>query len=318
MRCTRTWSLTALSLGIALALLSFLWIAFAAIAQSGAHIEVLAPAPGEILEDEETITVTLHLTCENIYGYHFVVTFDPALVQAQAAGFDDTFLLPDFRPPGWDATIDNVAGTVSFATTQFRPAEPVTGTGSIGWVRFIGVSAATLPADALVEIDEPSLATRDGDRIIPSVTAGTIRVLPKAVVNGSVQLQGRSDWSLAEVSMLPSGLTQTTGADGLYSFTLRVDTYTATVEMERYLDAERVFTLTRGLNLLPMVRLLGGDVNSDDWIDILDISAIGGKYGFTVDPLTENADINADGKIDILDISVTGGNFWVGSPVPWN
>jgi len=58
-------------------------------------------------------------------------------------------------------------------------------------------------------------------------------------------------------------------------------------------------------------------VSGDDLVDIVDMSLIGAKYGYTVEPLTEQADVNADGVIDILDISLAAGNYTKASPVLW-
>ncbi len=280
-------------------------------------LEVRVPPPGEILEAGGAITATLVLTCENVYGYQFEVTFDASLLEAQAAGFDDSFVKPDYTPPGWAAAIDNGTGTVRFAATQFKPASPVTGSGSIGWIRFIGRSPPTLPATTTIGIHDPRLASVDGLRMTPTVVSGTVRVLPMSVITGQVELQGRVDWSGAEAEAVPIGISNVTDTSGWYTLTLPTATYTITVEMSRYLDAEREVAAVRGANPLPKVRLLGGDANDDDEIDIVDMSIIGGKYFTAVDPLTERADINADGIVDIVDIVLAAGNYTRTSPVPW-
>ncbi|MBC7259220.1 MAG: hypothetical protein H5T65_08220 [Chloroflexi bacterium] len=280
-------------------------------------IEVRVPPPGEIMESDRAITATLVLTCENVYGYQFAVTFDPTLLEATAAGFDDSFVLPDYSPPGWAATVDNVAGTVRFAATQFKPAPPATGAGAIGWVRFVAKSPPVLPITATVGIADPRLGSADGLRVTPDVISGYIRILPMSVITGQVELQGRTDWSGAVAAAWPAGVMTTTDTSGFYTLTVPTDTYTVTVEMTRYLDGERVEALVRGENPLPRVRLLGGDANDDDEVDIVDMSIIGGKYDLTVDPLTERADINADGVVDIVDMVLAAGNYTRTSPVPW-
>jgi len=139
-----------------------------------------------------------------------------------------------------------------------------------------------------------------------------------SIITGQVELQGRQDWSGATVVVTPTGVSGTTDADGFYTLpALPVGTYTITVEMARYLDAERMITLVWGANDLPTVRLLAGDVNDDDEVDIVDMSIIGGKYDSAVNPLTERADVNADGYVDIVDIVLTAGNYARTSPVPW-
>lgn len=280
-------------------------------------LEVRVPAPGEILETYEVIAATLVLTCENTYGYQFVVTFDPALLEARDAGFHDAFLNPEYIPPGWAGTIDNVAGTVRFAASQLNPTPPVTGSGAIAWVEFGGKSPAILPATGEVGVTDPRLSSLDGLRMTPVVISGSVTVLPAAVITGVVELQARSDWSGAIATTVPAAAGGVTDASGVYTLTVPAAAYTVSVEMARYLDAERAVTAARGMNALPKVKLLGGDANDDDEVDILDMSIIGGKYDLTVNPLTERADINADGLVDIIDIVVAAGNYTRTSPVPW-
>ena len=151
----------------------------------------------------------------------------------------------------------------------------------------------------------------------PRGTSGS-EIGAASIIVGQVQLQGRSDWSGAVVTVLPVGMTDTTGSDGFYTLpALPIGTYTITVEMARYLDAERVITLIWGANDIPSVRLLAGDANDDDVVDIVDVSIIGGKYDSTVNPLTERADVNADGYVDIVDIVLAAGNYAGASPVNW-
>jgi len=306
------------ALGSGLGLLALAWGALAAGAQSPpAEVAVHVPPPARVLEADGTITATVVLTGQEIYGYQLVLTFDPALLEAQAAGLDGSLVRPDFSPPGWSASIDNVAGTVRLAATQFKPAPPATGSGPIAWVRFAGLSAPMLPAEALVGISDPRLAARDGSRTIPATTAGVIRVEPAATIGGRVHLPGRTDESGATVSALPLGVNALSDAAGAYSLTLPVGAYTVTVEMPRYLDAERRLNAVRGANPLPDVELAAGDLNDDDVVDILDLGMLGGMYGLSVDPRAEPADINADGIVDILDLGLLAGNYGLSSPVPW-
>jgi hypothetical protein len=286
-------------------------------AQAPAQIAVHVPAPGQVLEEDASITVTVVLTGQAIYGYQFIVAYDPALVEAQAAGFDSAFVRADFSPALWSASIDAASGQIRFAATQTRPALPVTGSGAVAWIRFRGRAAAILPAVASVDITDPRLSTADGERMTPAATPGAILVLPKAIVSGHVQLQGRSDYSGALVAALPASVSTVVGVDGRYTLTMVAGDIVLTVEMARYLDAERTLAAARGSNSQTTVRLLGGDANDDDVIDILDLGIVAGRYGLVVDPASERADINVDGVVDISDLGLVAGNYGLTSPVPW-
>ena len=99
-------------------------------------------------------------------------------------------------------------------------------------------------------------------------------------------------------------------------------TYDVTVEMGRYLDAEKMgqVVVAGDTTTLCQVKLLGGDANDDDVINILDLSFIGYRFGLCEgDPdYDPRADINNDGCINILDITGAGVNFNKTSPVPWS
>jgi hypothetical protein len=281
------------------------------------ELVVDVPPPGEVLEANGGITATLVLTGQNVMAYTYTVTFDPALLAAEAAGFDDAFMSPDEVPAGWNADINNTAGTVQFAASQLTPTLPVTGSGPIGWVEFVGQSPVTLPATATVGISGVHLRSPDRLPMTPQVLSGQIRVLPKAVVTGRVELQGRTDWSGAEILASPSGSLGLTGATGWYTLSLPAASYTVTVDMARYLDAEREVVAGRGLTALPALKLLAGDANDDDNVDIVDLGIVGLAYDLVVDPAAERGDINADGVVDIVDIGLVGINYDRTGVSPW-
>ncbi len=64
-------------------------------------------------------------------------------------------------------------------------------------------------------------------------------------------------------------------------------------------------------------KLVGGDVNSDNCINILDIVAIIGVFDTTSWPASEPKDINDDGAVNILDLTLAAGNFTRCGPTPW-
>ncbi len=74
-----------------------------------------------------------------------------------------------------------------------------------------------------------------------------------------------------------------------------------------FLSAERAAPA----GLLGTITLPGGDVNSDQVIDIFDMAFMAGRYGGN-DPA---CDLNADGKVDIFDLVVAAGNYEKHGPV---
>ena len=113
-------------------------------------------------------------------------------------------------------------------------------------------------------------------------------------------------------------------ADGTWSMSgIPVGGYQVNVEMARYLDGQKgsggtgVTVTSGGTTALTKVKLLGGDANDDDLVDISDGSIIGGMFGQT-GPSDARADINNDGTVDIMDLVLFGGNYTWTSPVPWS
>ena len=147
---------------------------------------------------------------------------------------------------------------------------------------------------------------------------------PDGSIAGSVSLQGRTDHSGALVCADDgsSPVCVQSDASGAYSIDVPPGSYDVTVDMARYLDAEKLNVSVIGgvaTNLQP-VTCLGGDTNDDCVINILDLSLVGGHFGLSCgDPLWDaKADINNDCTVNILDLSATGGNFNETCPVPWS
>jgi hypothetical protein len=143
-------------------------------------------------------------------------------------------------------------------------------------------------------------------------------------IEGSVVLQGRIDYSGAQVCADDGGsiyCTQTDAA-GAYNFSILKGSYEVTVAKERYLDAEKlnVPVLAGTQTTLDPVTLPGGDANDDCDINILDLSLLGGHFGLSCgdNDWDERADINNDCTVNILDLSLLGGNFGKICPVFWN
>ncbi len=149
-----------------------------------------------------------------------------------------------------------------------------------------------------------------------------ISVSGDGYVSGNVLLQGRADHQGAQVTAWQSGSpvqTDTTASSGnFYSLSLPSGTYSVTVGLGGYLASrtDGVVVTSGGVTNLPSRVLLGGDVNGDGTVDILDLSAIGAKYGLTsADPgYDPDADINADGVINIQDLSIAAGNYGLSAP----
>jgi parallel beta-helix repeat protein len=289
----------------------------------------LDPGFGSILNDNTaTQTYTVRLAnAVDLYGYQFVVTFDPANVECTAAAFDDTWFT---NPQGsaWDATIDNENGKVYFARSRTNPDLGLTGNGPLATLTLRGKSGATAGQYKL-DFDQVKLVDIDTDVLPVTTQFGWLELYDTGSLAGSVDVQGRVNESGGVVTILSStgyvASVNITAAEGTWSFAnIPAGNYQVNIEMARYLDAQAGdaslgvwVTVTGGsTTTLNKVKLLGGDANDNDEVDISDATIIGGEFGKTsgFDP---RADINADGVVDILDLVLLGGNYRKTSPVPW-
>jgi hypothetical protein len=96
-----------------------------------------------------------------------------------------------------------------------------------------------------------------------------------------------------------------TAADGTFSLST-TQPCTVTARHTGFLGAQWVVDQP-GVSewTLPETTLLGGDINADDKIDILDIAYIGARFGGQ-DAL---ADLNQDGHVNILDLVLAASNY---------
>jgi hypothetical protein len=252
----------------------------------------------------------------NLFGIELELTFDPSIVEVVGAQ-----LTPGSCPiPDFVVVNEASAGTIRYAATSLSPSPPCSPGGVVASITFEGLAAGTSP----VSFTSWLLADPDGIPIgVESVTDGEVVVIEIGTIEGFVDLQGRSDDSGAEVCATDGGppICTLTDTAGYYQLDVPQDTYDVTVEMERYLDGLKtgVFVPAGSVVTLPSVKLLGGDANEDDTVNILDLSLIGGKFGLNDgDPGWDaRADINNDLTINILDIVLAASNFLATSPVPW-
>jgi hypothetical protein len=288
--------------------------------------------PEATLPVSTTFTVDVMVAdVTDLYGVELDLTFDPDIVEVidDDPGTPGIQILPGSCPsPDFvvENIADNAAGTISYAATALSPSPPCDGSGVVASITFHGLTVGISPlhfADYLLSDTNlsaiPVFSVSDGSLVVTD---------PTGILEGTVDLQGRSGpppyYNGAEVCAWQGGVDiacTTTDAAGYYLIELLEGTYDVTVEMARYLDAEKaaVAVVAGDTTTLTEVKLLGGDCQDDCIINILDLSFMGYRFGLCVgDPGWDaRADINNDGCINILDITGGGVNFSKTCPVPW-
>jgi ELWxxDGT repeat protein len=262
----------------------------------------------------------------DLYGVELQLSFDPTIVEVVdvdpvTAGIQ---IQPGVCPMPDSVDVnsaDNTTGTISYAVTSLSPSPPCNSGGVIASITFLGLTEG----NSILHFEGELLSDTNANPIpVDSVQDGSLTVMPIGILAGTVDLQGRSNESGAEVCAWQSGVEvecTTTDAAGSYAFSLSDGTCDITAEMALYLDAEKsgVTVVSGETNTLCQVILLCGDANDDDIINILDLSFMGFRFGLCEGDLDwdPRADCNNDGCGNILDITGAGVNFNKFSPVPW-
>jgi len=265
-----------------------------------------------------TVTISVMTLVDNLYGAEFDLDFVPAVVSATEIITGDIFAT-GFAGQRFIGT-----DIVEYAASRLSPTPGFTGTGTIVSTVFQALAPGVSP----LHLHDVILAEVEGVPISGvTTTDGEIVVLGWSDLEGTVELQGRSgpDWDGAVITATNGYTynTTVTNLDGTWCVAeVIAGTYTVEVEMERYLDASKTGVVVGDDSTvtLSQVKLLGGDANDDDYINIQDLSLIGGAFGTTSGDPNWNgkADINDDGTVNILDLVLAGGNYHESSPVAWS
>jgi len=278
-------------------------------------------ADASSVRELDSTTVYVKMDVHHLYGSSFKITFPKEKLQLTAAptigGFKTTTDGASFTTNSM-ADI-NATGVITFtgyragADDEYDATDDILLTLPFQAQEITGVS---VDATLAFESDTVDMGAKGGINIfVDSAASDTITILGTTTVSGVVDLQGRGDDSGAVVTFPVgpryAGESDTTDLWGRYDFAdvTDADYISVTVEMERYLDAAAEVTVSGDNMTLNTVVLLGGDANDDDYINIQDLSIIGGQFGNTVDPATVTADINYDGVVNILDLVLAGGNY---------
>jgi len=139
--------------------------------------------------------------------------------------------------------------------------------------------------------NQPTAAPTSTPTAMPTLLpTATPTHTPTPNIIGRITLQGRTDHqgTILTSAMGPHTTTDQTGHFGLY-YEGEIDLY---IRHPGYLDAITTVNAVAGTELdVGEIVLLGGDVNGDNIIDILDFAYIGYRFGTT----DARADLNSDG-----------------------
>jgi hypothetical protein len=287
---------------------------------------VIHPASTDLVINGTAAVDIMVNNVSNLYGLELTITFNAAKVEVVDAdpGIAGIQIQkgvcpsPDFIIQN---TVNNAAGTLSYAVTATSPSPPCNGSGKVATITFRGLAVgSSIP----VHFSYSLLSDPNGQPIPHSTQDGSLTVRDSGKITGKITLQGRTNHSGTIVKAW-NGATEVASAtaDTLGNFTLNVPsgTYKVTAEKDLYLDSEKseVIVTTGGTTTLPNLQLPGGDTNEDDRINVQDLSYIAFRLGCNLGNACYQApgDINIDNAINVQDLTIAGGNWGKMSPVPW-
>jgi len=301
----------------ALALVLVLTLVSASIVVAQAEVNVYVQPPSQVIYPGDSGTVEIWASdVVDFYGAQFTLTFGGEGV-VEATSVEPGSAFTDFPDEYEVAKAAVVSNTVSFAATLLRvpKAGPLQGDVQLAVINFDALDEGVSP----VEFGEVKLSNSAGAPISFSTTDGEIVVtVAPTVLTGNAYMEGRTDHSGIMVTLdVSPTMTTTTDISGTYTFeNVLSGTYTITMSADLYLDAMavNVAVLDNETNYACDVTLLGGDLNNDGIIDILDLATCAAHFE-TSDP---EADVNADGMVDVYDLVLLGKNFKLEAPTVYD
>jgi hypothetical protein len=164
--------------------------------------------------------------------------------------------------------------------------------------------------------------------IINNRSAPSITILPPGAITGMVTRQGYPAGGYAGSSVsaynLAGGVVAgpvLTAPDGTFVSPLQVSIggrYTVVASFRGYLSARKsdVYVVGALADIGP-TQLRGGDVNSDNCVNIFDLVTVATWFSQASPPAPAAVDINGDGAINIFDLTITASNFSRCGPTTW-
>jgi hypothetical protein len=316
-------------------------------AAPSASITLTPPLPNPALVGSE-VSFALVITADGIdpgvAGADIYLGYDPLLVAPPASPLSVVEALPDFFGVS-NVSINEIlpaaqcpGGTSPCVHLVVAGPAQTTHSGAAARFHFRGIAEGT----ACFKVLGSTLANANGFPVTHTATSTVCATIIRPSVLGTVNRQGTPANSnvgggtpaCSEVKATSGALTAGpvfTDASGNFKLTdVPSGAHTLHAEYSGYLAAEKTITISAGgppsINV-GTVTLLGGDVNTDSKINILDIGKIISLFGKTGLPVRsdspdctdpdEPSDINDDGSINISDLAITAGNWGRIGPTIW-
>ncbi len=320
---------------------------------SVAVTDVLSGAPlvGKNFVTDLDISVTSSVTDTiGVLGVELWVSFDPAIVgvydfdgnpsngtqvEIKNGFFDGNLVVVANEVFTGTPTIPHptecdTQGCIHVAASHTGGSGEVTdGSGPVATITWVGLATGSagigIPVIGTGEPPGSVLANASGEPVpIDEISTPNIAVTLPGTLAGTVERQGtHTDNTGSKITVMEvnGGMvaTTTTITNGTFSLDVPIGgTYNVDASYPGYLHAQKSAVHVVGTTVdVGATALVGGDVNDDNCINILDIVSIVAQFGQSGLPASNAQDINDDGTVNIFDLTISAGNFGRCGPTAW-
>jgi hypothetical protein len=306
----------------------------ASIYPAGIELSVNVLDDGECVEFQEQFLVNINIDPRNIpvYGIQYVLSFDNTVLHAEWQN-EGTFLNSDgAETTVYINTIDNGAGTISFAATRVGDVGGIANpSGTLAVIKF---TASQQGASSNLTLSDVVAANEVGNEINPvdlidDEVCVSANIAPVAAGESLYKYNNDGQKYICKVyfdgteSYDPDGAIvnwRWSFGDGNYGTGETVDHVyqtwnwnTATGEYEPFTVSLTVTDDADPHQLdntveFDVIVYTAGDANADGKVNILDATIVGLEWGETTTygTRTDQADLNNDGTVNILDAVIIG------------
>jgi hypothetical protein len=287
----------------------------------------------------EPVDVAINLrNVESIYGLQAECQVNPAVFAPRSFTNGSIFTANNSLVVGGEvASFNPTDGSWIIAATQLQPSPAFSGDATAFTLGYTlqssepsTIECAIIPVDVdgnVVQVEVVANSTLVTPRqptpqptATPAITPTAIPVIKQAV-SGIVTYQNRVTDAEISVALLDANQaivqTGTSSEDGTYTLPeVAPGNYTLQFSAPQHITYKRsVSVLTDAQNTIEPVRLLAGDVDNNQTVDLADATLVGANVGISGMDDVAHADLNGDNRIDIIDLVLIGGNYGLVGPI---
>ena len=294
--------------------------------QTCTAVLVISPSVSTVAAGQDfDVVLQVQAGTQLVDGAAAYLNFDPTYLQVITTTPGSTLpdvILNDFN---------NSTGELNFAAGKLSGDKP-TGTFTLATVTFHALVVTDSTGIHFYDVDpRKSDITFGGYSILSATQDGTVTIMPSAIIQGRVSLQGRftppnASWSVPlRVKLTLPGettpiysLTTTTDTSGHFVLGgILPGTYDVYVKNIHTLQNKQTIALVEGTNVVNFGTLKEGDANDNNFVNLNDFSILANTFSKCVGYIGYDgrADFNESGCVTLPDFSLLATNFLQGGQI---